>query len=553
MRSHISTAAFIRLIFLKDVRALRYPLVFLLMLALAVIFSSEGLHSGLESTGLTRSVFVFLLLTGAFLLTVQLILADPTGREFRFLLTRPVPGSAIGLAKALFIIVFLMVPYWLGLEFIIACSRVPVGPIDHLLLLIETMVHLGSVAAVVMLLNIFLRNGIVVFMTAVVFICASGYLMEWLRVRSYHTGVLPHFPSFKDERLFQFRLFLSEALFLALALLAIGWRYHTRDYKTPFVLALSGVVLGVLANFFFPYDLSQGLQDRASNRSLLTSEQLGRIKMTLIRENGPYTPYSLSGGDWNGIYSVNLSQTVRLEGLEPCCFVQTVGYHAVITLRSGKTFTSDYADFNAHGGVGGLYTINLGVAQGLTSWPKQQQLMLDLMSYLPRSLPDEDITGATVKGVITLEVRRAYVAGVIPTRSHAFLDAPRRRYEIDSADYSNDAVTFRMNILRVPLILRGDLAKWNTPDDLQWLLFYKPLGQALQPRGTGSQGSSGIGVQVNPQTGTYIWPMKGTVSDWRPCPPDWASGAELVFIGSDPCGQVTLPYEIDNVDLDYRF
>jgi hypothetical protein len=550
MRPHISTAAFVRLIFLKDVRAVRYPLLLLLVLTIGFILLPISVDQAEYRTLIP--VFGGIFIGLAIFLLTMVIQSDPVGREFRFLLTRPVPGSAIGLAKALFLTLFVMAPYWLGLEFIVAYSQVPLNPLDRLLLLIETVITCGTGMAFLVLCCVFLRNGIRVVLVLVIVSVVGSYLSIWWQQRTFQTGGLPPWLDLEHEHLSQFRTFLSEAVFLVFALLAIVLRYRTKRFLAPLILALGGYALSQLA-FLCPYNFAQGLQDQSSNRSLLTPEQLGRIKMTLIQGEHEGSPYSLSGGGWNGIYYVFLNHTVRLEGLEPRCFVQTVGYHAVITLRSGKTFTSDYADFNGHGGVGGLYTIMLGVAQGLTSWPNHEDLTLDLMSYLPRSLPDEDITGATVKGVITLEVRRAYVAGAIPLRSHAFLDGHRRRYEIESADFSGDAVTFRLNILRAPLILRGDLANWNTPDDLQWLPFYRPLGQALQPRGTGSQGSSGIGVQVNPQTGTCIWPMKNTISDWRPCPSDWASGAELVFIGSDPCGQVTLPYEIDNVDLHYRF
>ena len=548
----MTNAHFVRLIFLKDVRALRYPLLLLLLLVVSFILLPISVDQA-EYWALVPVFGGIFMGLAAFLLTIPLILSDPAGREFRFLLTRPVPNSAIGLAKALFLVVFVIVPCSLGVEYVVTCSHVPLTPLDHLMLLIQTVASFGAALASLVLVCIFLRKGLHVVLVLVIMSVATSFLSIWWQQRSFHGGIMFQWPNFEHERLSLFCTILGNAVFLCVAFFAVGWRYRTKRFRAPLILALAGYGLSLLTSFF-PYNLAQGLQDQSSNRSLLTPDQLGRIKMTLIQDAHQSSPYSLSGGGNNGIYYVNLNQTVRLEGVKPPYFIQTVGYHAVITLRSGKTITSDYGNFPGHGGVGGLSpSLMAGVAGDLSSWPNQDELTLDLMSYLPRSLPDEVITGATVRGIITLDVRRAYVAGTITLRAHTFLDSRRRRYEIENADFSSDAVTFRLNILCAPLLLRGDLVNYNTPDDLKWLPFYRPFGQALQPRSTGSEGWSGTVIQVNHQTGSYIWPMKGTVSDWRPCPPDWASGAELVFIGSDPCGQVTLPYEIDNVDLHYRF
>ncbi len=73
--------------------------------------------------------------------------------------------------------------------------------------------------------------------TSVIVPLAAVFLAGWLRNSSYHTGVLPHFPGFDDERLRQFRILLAEAVFVVVSLFAIGMRYRTRGFKVPLVVA----------------------------------------------------------------------------------------------------------------------------------------------------------------------------------------------------------------------------------------------------------------------------------------------------------------------------
>ena len=551
----MTTAAFVRVLFRKDVRALRYPLLLLLLLAISFILLPQSVNQT-EYWALVPVFGGAFMGLAAFLLTIPVIQSDPAGREFRFLLTRPIPSSAVGIAKALFIVAFVLLPYWLGVEYMVACSHVPFTLLDHILLLIQTVASFGASLGSLVLLSVFLRNALQVVLGFVVISVVPSFLSMWWQQWSLHAGVLtsPYLPDLEHERLSQIRTFLSAIVFLSFALFAILLRYRTKRFRVPLFWAVGGYVLSQFA-FLCPYDCARVFGEQSSHRSMMTPEQLGRIHMTLFTEKGHHHTYDLNGGDWNGIHYVILNQSVQLEGLEPPYFVQTADYHAVITLRSGKTITSNYADSASHGGVGGLNPSFMAVVAGvLPSWPYHNEQLLDLLVYEPRSLPDEDITGATVKGVITLDVRRAYVAGSIPLRPNASFGVARRRYEITRADFSGDGVKIGLNKLQVPLVLRGDLINRNSHDEFPWLAVYRPFSESLwETSSGGSGGGSDFIVHVSQPEYTYKSVDKNLISGWRQLPPDWASGAELVFVGSDPCGQVTLPYEIDNVDLHYRF
>ncbi len=225
MSSPISTFAFVRLIFLKDVRALRYPL--LLLAALAVAFFYLDPYSN-ELGGYPILLVCLFLAPGVFLLAIPVMQADPSGREFRFLLTRPVPGVAVGVAKALFLILFLVLPSLLGVEFVVARSHVPLGPLDHLLLLVETFVPFGAGLAALVLCCVLLRKRVPVTVTIVILSLVAACLYYWWQQRPFQPGMIFHWPNEEQQRLLNFRTFLAEAVFLIAAASAVGLRYCTR-------------------------------------------------------------------------------------------------------------------------------------------------------------------------------------------------------------------------------------------------------------------------------------------------------------------------------------
>ena len=92
----MTTATFIRLIFLKDVRRLRLQLILMFGLAVALILCAQP---GGMGNAVPVAIVLQLLCLG---IIIQSILNDPAGRDFRFLLSRPVPGLAVLTAKVLF-------------------------------------------------------------------------------------------------------------------------------------------------------------------------------------------------------------------------------------------------------------------------------------------------------------------------------------------------------------------------------------------------------------------------------------------------------------------
>jgi hypothetical protein len=179
------------------------------------------------------------------------------------------------------------------------------------------------------------------------------------------------------------------------------------------------------------------------------------------------------------------------------------------------------------------------------------QNTLDLLCYDPKNLPHEDIKGATVKGVVTLEVRRASVAGFIPFQVGACFDGRRTRYQITAVESSDNEMRVNLERFTAPLTLRGDIGGFYPPDELLVMGVYRPFAEQLFQGSAGANTEFSVGVHMF-QMDFSFGPgpeVRWGPSGWRPLPGDWQAGAELAFVRGESCGQVRLPYEIDNVDL----
>ena len=543
----MTTPAFVRLIFLKDVRAMRVPLVLLLLGLFAVIYLTFYTPSS-GYFGTAGAVFgMFFVCVGALLLTVHVVQSDPAGRELRFLFTRPVPGLTVGWAKGLFLLAFVVSPYYGGLEWAAARSGISLGLADHLLLLLETSVQIGALLAALVLLSVFLNNGISVFLTIVGFFVAAVATSIWWHQWIFSLGHLPYAGP-DEERLGNLRGWLGELAFLVVALVAVGLRYRKRNFRVPLAVALAGLVLGYLVGAYFPVDLVRHLQGGDAG-SPLTKEELARIRMVLVPHPLHQPPYNWNGGGTsNGIRYDALQHVVRMEGVQAPYYVQTIRYHAVATLPSGKTVVSDSATSPVHGFMGGLDLDLVAKSAGLEPTRHDDgEQTLELLTVATHDLPREDLTGATIRGLITLDVRRVYLMGTMPIRTHAAASFARESYQIADADFSENSVTITISSFRMPLLLRGDRSDWQMPE--QWLAVYRPYKEILEESGGSSSSGTVFGLHCFQGRQTYKEPFHDQMSNWRPLPSGWASGAELEFYGSTSVGRVSLPYEIENVDL----
>ena len=537
----VTTAIIVRLIFLKDVRRMRLLLVLMLGLAVVLVLCAQPDRLGdVVPVGLLLEVLCLGVI-------VQLIITDPAGRDFRFLFTRPVPGTAVLIAKALFFLVFLVVPTGVIHELFVARLGVPLLPLDHLLMFLETTIFAGFQISVIALFCIFFRMHRREMATAGV-LCGMGGLLNLFLGNPQRLALL-----LQDNEaqlwFLHFSDLLFEALVVAVVLVTALIRYRTKRYWLPLGVAATGLALGALG-LKLMLIAAPSFHPGFSGKDRLTAEQLSRVEMTL--------PEVTPGTRWKQHFNLDqdgsksLFRVVDVAGVQSPYFAFVIGSHTVATLRSGKTLV--YDSVNQRGRLPDGIIPDFQAAAVAGAAPKiviTRQIEADLLNYHPGSLQNEDLTGVRLQGAITIRICRAYRVGSTPLKEGESLLVPRHHYTITHAYFSNDGVEFGFDSLHLPLILRGEAAGGITSDNnLKFVVVYRPYNEALHASGGGSNGSSNDFVNVTQVRATCDVPLAGQDPDWRALPPDWSSGADLVFVGSEPCGQITVPYKIDNVDLE---
>ena len=137
----------------------------------------------------------------------------------------------------------------------------------------------------------------------------------------------------------------------------------------------------------------------------------GQIKLTLKGVQGAGRN-NMADTTWNGTRLMNLTHEFFLEGVQPPYFAVLVDYHAEATLKSGRVIRSAYGGVGEHGIAEGMSRVfekeMLGFTRALEA--ESHEETFQIFNYQPDQYPNEDLNGARIKGVITLEIRRGIVS-----------------------------------------------------------------------------------------------------------------------------------------------
>jgi hypothetical protein len=243
------------------------------------------------------------------------------------------------------------------------------------------------------------------------------------------------------------------------------------------------------------------------------------------------------------------SHMVSLKGIEPPYFATMLDYRADITLKSGRVIHSEYTDVNGHGGVGGMgdglrYFLAGVVPKEPVNWSSE---FFEILNFFPDRYPNEDFSGASVKGALALEIRKAVLVKTAPFRAGVTVDFPRRHYVLRQAAYYASTVHYYIVCTSVKPALRGQ-------ESFDWeefsMLIYNPIvSSRVSGGGNGCDTLDGFFCDVVCPDGDFTLAS----ADWHrinePAPPDWMDNAKISFFTTEPCGRITLPYEIKDVTL----
>ncbi|HWB59711.1 MAG TPA: hypothetical protein VG733_09470 [Chthoniobacteraceae bacterium] len=536
---------------IKDLRHQRIWLALVWLLALAMPFAAPLVREPFSRAGTSYTFATWALIALIGVSIVRLIRLDPPGRELRFLNTRPVPWSALAAGKGLFIALFLLAPLVAARLLTALTLQIPLGFADAVMIAVEAAAAMGALSSAAVVAALFLRGMPRIFAALVLAPMAIGFGGEMYREHIYHSGVMPHWP---DVTLDAVRTLMFYIALVATASIVAALRYQGKSLLKPLAALAAGTAVSVAAWSYWPYDFSILLGDNGPvAEPKLPAEMRDRIKLTLTGTEGVNGNSHGMYGMWNGVKYAPFTHEASLEGVEPPYYAVVVDYHGIATLKSGRTISASFHDINSHSSIGGMGTDLMRKIAGLPleGNGKWNETQFDLFHYFPDQYPKEDLTGVSLKGTVTLEIRKAYVIHTMPFKAGSIFTMPRRRFALTSVAFTQGQAKYNMLAVALPSTLRGDPG-WNfVGNDLQWLVFNRAQNECYSTSGNGTSGDSNPFFSLRVLNGTYI--HGSDRNDWRarekPILPTWAEGTEMSFFGSEPCGRIELPYEIKSVDL----
>ncbi len=419
-----------------------------------------------------------------------------------------------------------------------------------MLLLVETTIRTLAFFAGAMLLSLFIRK-LPAIVAAIIGCCVlGGMAAAFLYDHWYFSSE----PWRLDFRVVNSRFLVFYMGITATAAVVAIFRYRCKSRGVAPTLLVAGLALSVVAWFFWPWDMSVPFTDLPAWRHAPELPQAMRdgITFTPTGEEGKGNNLveqmgELKGKDWNVVI-----HSVSLEGVQPPWFATMVDYHAVATLKSGRTIRSSYEDTNGHGQVGGLgdalrkQVLGLDSSKGI----KWNEGGFEIFNYARNDYINEDLKKVSIKGVLTLEIRKVVLVKTLPFKAGGTVDFPRRHFMLEKAATTPDGLEYGITMNGVKSALRGDergLDGWRM---FSLLLFNRGEEARFGSGGSGAGAGDGIFSHLDTMNGHFH--DGHLIGDWRrekPLPPDWADRAEIAFFTTELCGRIDLPYEIKSFDL----
>ena len=561
----MNSFALIRHLLAKDIRHQRALLICIWAYALLMPMLPQlyEFHNGTQF----QSFYLHPLYALLMIVTIRTLQLDPPGRIIHFLATRPVSGLTVAAAKALFLGLLLFLPLLVAKLETVGMLQVSFGPLDLVCFLVETAIVAGAFFAVVALPALFLRKLaaalLVLVFSTVGFVFA--YLVFFNRVRSVfaQADYVPE-PQLGACQWLMFELGLAVTLLLGAVVF-----YRHKAWPAAVALFVPGFLASVALLFYWPVRLDE----------IVSGERFAAVPAPL-RNQLRLQPDGLATGGWtvwkNHVDIQALPQAFQITGLPFPYYAVEKDFHAEAP-DFGLTSSFDYGVLHGVGGMGSPFTGSyplVSVAQKQlagfppTPSPEGNRYTFDVFDYV-LGLTAQPIRweGHAIKGEMTLDIRRVFIARKMPVTPEMTFDLPRRRYEIEfpwmypqRGTYPAGgwpSLTMTMTREAVPLVLRGDYAAGSP--DLSWLVVredanHRPI-EYLEPGNSwlGMFPPSGAFFSLERSSGELVRPTPGA-ENWAPAqsrppglpiPHDWLNSATLVIFGDESYGRASFSYLIN--------
>lgn len=537
--------------FKKDLRHTRWWILLTLLVSAGVLGFSV---IPIDERG-KASEWLMLFRYGGWVLLVptigRLMLRDAPLRDTGFLNTRPVFLTVLLGAKGL-VVLSLIVPMALCECAMILILGLRPGIGDLFLIFAENLLVLTAIAAVTAAM-ILREKSAAGFQTSAILWCLIAFLSwiawAWISERALRQQKVEW--SYSLEYLKLSRLLIAQLVAATGALIGIVLFIRSRRGATVSTALAVTAVCAIAAWFFWPVNFVEAMTPPQREAAKSEWPDLSKLKFSFTEQPGwsrnksepVMTRFSFSDGGYNDTTYRGIRTHTRLEGLPSGWFAFPNSYRSDLTFSNGRTVPSKFDSWG---------DLDEKIALPLVGIPSPWNY--DTLSHVALAefrLPDAAgvMTGAKLKGVIEVPLKRPVILARMPLRKGASLRIDGRLLQITRAQRLDDKIDFNL-VMETPIIFsRGG---WSAGPDprLQTLVVHPARREFLT---NGSSGSSGKGIGhyglQNLDFSQTLWRDPMTKQEDRTIPDGWMDGAELLILGRESGGTFSQSFEFSDVTL----
>ncbi len=532
--------------FRKDLRVLRWPLLFLVIWLLGIMYwySQLPLEKRMNhiAAPLLWRYFIWVM---CFLMIGGQTQRDAPFREGAFFRTRPMGLSAVIQSKALFALLMVVLAATLTNVSILMLGLKP-SVLDFLLIFTEEILVLSALSAVsiAMALRDESAGKYISTVVSLIGVILIGWIaFSWCKSTFFRTEK-PEW-SYTLEYLKTSRLLMAQIVALTGSVIGIMLFVHSGRRETITKSLVITALCALATLFFWPLNFVKAFAPphREAPRSEWPDQ--AKLKFTFEEDrNWKSIVSSSNSGSYNQVTYKSIDGKGRLTGLTNG-WRQSLdtSYESELTLSNGKTLSSRREAWATLGARAIIPTL------GIPSPYKIDERQSSAFQLADFKLQDAAgaMTGAHLKGTMEIPFKRPVILARMPFRQGSSIQLGNQRIDLTKVETNLDEITYTIVQQRPLIQLRG---AWFDHDGgvVDFIVIHADRKELLY---------EGNASAANNTSGHYTIAKKDFTSPiWKPdykkhpIPPDWTDGAELLVIGDENGGSLSQAFDFPNINLE---
>ncbi|MEO8614691.1 MAG: hypothetical protein ABI600_06085 [Luteolibacter sp.] len=529
----------------KDLRLMRWPLLFLAIEALGVMlwYSMLPLEKRVAHIAVLP-IWRYCIWAACFLIIGGLTQRDAPFREGAFFRTRPVALSTVLRSKCL-IALFIVVMFAMIESFSVLMLGLKPSVLDFLLIFCEEVLVLSALGAASMAMAIRQETAGKYFSSVVGW--GGILLISWIAFMwcksAYSRTEKPEW-SYTLEYLQCSRLLMAQVVALAGAVIGIVLfvRSGHRETINKSLAVTALCALAVL--FFWPLNFVKSFAPPHREASSNKWPDQAKLKFTFEKDRNYKSIITINGGGgYNDVTYRDVYGNARLTGLTDGWRPSfDTSYESKLTLSNGKTISSHREAWADLGAQAIIPTLGVPCPNGNGD---EQSHSFELAEF---KLEDAvaAMTGAHLKGTVEIPLKRPVILARIPFRQGASIQLGNQWFELTKVETNLDEINYTI-IQQRPLIdLRG--ARYNRNGGVVDFIVLNAGRKEFLYRGDGLNRNDSAG-HYSIEAKEFTAPVWSADYRKHPILSDWAAGAELLIIGDENGGSISRSFAFPNIKL----